>query len=536
MNFFSFKYRQALCLSIFLSVFAITCLHARWTLIVYLAGDNNLDSAIAGEQVLRDLNNLELGIDTASVSAIVLADRRGGPPDGDGNTFVYDIRHDTVPHQFGDSSMSYGIATSTKSVSLIMPSAGNDELNMGDPVNLIAFSTWTITEYPADNYMLVLWNHGGGWYPKAPVFKKGIAWDDTSEDDFLSTEELGTALKTIKELLPAGKKIDIILFDACLMASVEVAYEIKDCAYYMVASEEKESGFPYDDILEAISSNPGYDSRQLCQKIVDLFDICYSTDSSLYSGTFSSRTASAIELSKVSDLAVSIDVLADMLISKISVPAFYNVIGSIRSGTEYFGTSEDDNEYYGCIDIYDLADKIENSNSFNYTDLKSAASSVKSAVKSCVFANKTGSDHPNSGGISINFPLTSESWNERNNPDYNYETLKFSQDTLWASFLGKYFSSPYIDSKTLFNVTTGPNPFIPSAGNVKILNFPANSDIKVKIYNLEGILVRKISGSGSYIEWDGKNSQGSTVASGIYFYVADTDNGTVKGKFTVINK
>lgn len=488
-----------------------------------MAGDNSLDTALGGNQLNKDIKKMETTINTTNTNVIVLADRNG-----DENTYIYNILNDN----------SYCITSPTISVSNLLPACTTNELNMGDPATLVAFSTWVITNWSADNYCLVLWNHGGGWWPKAP--KRGIAWDDnTLDNDYLTTAELGTALSQIKTILGgewSGKKIDIVGFDACLMAQLEVAYQIKDYADYMVASEENEYGWPYDGLLAELGTNPNYEPEIVSQKIVEIWDKAYSDETfSWFSVNFDSRTASAIDLSKIETLTTAIDNLAtELLVSKNTVPLYLT-----RDVVDFFGGkggSRDENDKFGGIDIYDLAYIIKQNPDLSAGSLRNAAVSVMDTVNDCVIANKTGNSHKNAHGLSINFPKTLLAWQNENNPDNYYETLQFAQATHWDEFLTDYYSKVLYGPQSLNYVVSAPNPYNPLTGNLTIKNFPDNSQIEVKIYNLEGVLVRKIEGSGNSIDWDGKNEEENTVASGIYFYVAKTQTDSCKGKITVIKR
>ena len=87
--------------------------------------------------------------------------------------------------------------------------------NVGYKKTLSDFITWGSRNYPADKYALILWNHGAG-----PVGGYGV--DELSDFDSLGLEELRGALTTAKD--KTGITFDLIGFDACLMASVEVAH------------------------------------------------------------------------------------------------------------------------------------------------------------------------------------------------------------------------------------------------------------------------------------------------------------------------
>ncbi|MFA5780542.1 MAG: clostripain-related cysteine peptidase [Elusimicrobiota bacterium] len=508
------KYGQVLCLSIFFSTFLSAT--AKWTFIVYIAGDNSLDTSLKGDQLKRDINKMEAAANSTDINIIALADKNGNE-----NTFIYKIQNDTD---------TFAINTPTISVTNLLPSATTNELNTGDPATLVVFSTWAIANYPAGNYCLVVWNHGGGWWPKSPKLKKGIAWDDTTDDnDYLTTAELGNALLQIKTAI--GKKIDIVGLDACLMSQIEIAYQIKDCADYLVASEENEYGWPYDGILTELISNTGYNSLTFSQKIVEIWDKAYSDETvSYFSTSLDKRTAAAIDLSKIGELTAAINNFSNELITtKKTIPLYL-----ARNSVDYFG--ESNNDKYGGVDIYDLAYIVEQNTDLDSAGLRNTSNSVINSLNNCVIANKVGSTHKNSHGLSINFPKTKDDWEIWNNPDDYYKDLSFCQATNWDEFLTDYYSKVTYGPQSLNYVVSAPNPYNPSTGNLSIINFPDNSVINLTIYNLEGNLVKEIDGAGTSVIWDGKNENDSIVASGIYFYVAKTQNDSTKGKITVIKK
>ncbi|MCD6488404.1 MAG: hypothetical protein J7K21_04185 [Desulfurococcales archaeon] len=102
------------------------------------------------------------------------------------------------------------------------------EVNTGDPDTLKSFIEFVVGNYPAEHYMLIIWDHGGG--------PGGAAWDYSSDDDYLTLKEIREAVEE------AGVHLDIIGFDACLMATIDAAYEFRNVADYLVASEETEPG------------------------------------------------------------------------------------------------------------------------------------------------------------------------------------------------------------------------------------------------------------------------------------------------------
>ncbi len=89
-----------------------------------------------------------------------------------------------------------------------------------------------------------------------------------------------------------------------------------------------------------------------------------------------------------------------------------------------------------------------------------------------------------------------------------------------------------------------PNPFNPETWIPYQLASEAN--VVIRIYNVDGQLVRTLNlgeqPAGSYMAqdkaafWDGRNTEGSTVASGVYFYTLETDGKTTATYKMVMRK
>lgn len=94
---------------------------------------------------------------------------------------------------------------------------------------LTDFINFASSEYPADGYTLVLWDHGGG-------IPTSFGSDELFPGDSLSDVEIGNALRN------SGVHFDAVVFDACNMCSLEIAMSIKDSADYMVAAESYVNG------------------------------------------------------------------------------------------------------------------------------------------------------------------------------------------------------------------------------------------------------------------------------------------------------
>ena len=220
-----------------------------WTFMVYMNADNDLE----GSGIDDFLEMSSVG-STADVNIIVQMDRIG----------KYDGR-------FGDwaNCQRFYVTQDMKpktdnAIADWGDGQGGREVNMGDPDTLSDFMKWGISSYPANRYAVVLWDHGDHWY--------GACWDESSGDDCLNMSDMDAALDDAYLEL-GGDTLDILGFDACLMAGVEIAYQVWGYADYMIASEylEPGEGWNYQWSLDSLVKNPLMSTASFCQTIVDDF-------------------------------------------------------------------------------------------------------------------------------------------------------------------------------------------------------------------------------------------------------------------------
>lgn len=136
--------------------------------------------------------------------------------------------------------------------------------HMGAQETLEDYLNWAVSTYPADRYMLVFWNHGGG-------SNSGVCFDETADYDGLTIHEINDALYNFTEANP-DFHLDVIGFDACLMATYETAAHMQYYADFMVASEELEPGLGWNYAwLDALGENPALDAQGIGVAIADAY-------------------------------------------------------------------------------------------------------------------------------------------------------------------------------------------------------------------------------------------------------------------------
>ena len=134
------------------------------------------------------------------------------------------------------------------------------QLDTTDPNTLADFISWGVKNYPADRYILVLWDHGAG-----PVY--GFGYDE------FQSEESAMTLDEMKQALDANPDVhfDIIGMDCCIMGSLETCVALQPYCDYMVVSEDFEPGvgWSYEGWMSMLEQNPGIDTVELGKVIVD---------------------------------------------------------------------------------------------------------------------------------------------------------------------------------------------------------------------------------------------------------------------------
>ncbi|MDR0541812.1 MAG: hypothetical protein LBH19_06330 [Dysgonamonadaceae bacterium] len=145
--------------------------------------------------------------------------------------------------------------------------------------------------YPARAYSLLLFSHGSGWLPQGAL----------SNPELRSVVMDGTAEMEIADFARAipDKTFDCIVFEACLMAGIEVAYELKDKTEYIFAScaEIVSPGFTeiYPDALHLLLEG---NLTAFAAQVFDYFD--------RQTGEMRSATFSLVKTDGLSSLATFI--------------------------------------------------------------------------------------------------------------------------------------------------------------------------------------------------------------------------------------
>ncbi|KAF0163260.1 MAG: subtilisin [Rhodocyclaceae bacterium] len=355
-----------------------------WTIMVYLAADNNLEGA-----AIDDINEMELANLPANVNVVVMVDRASGYDTSNGNWT--DTRRGRISND-----------TNASTIASTLTSVG--ELNTGSQQTLTDFINWGASSYRADHYGLVIWDHGGGL--------DGTSWDDASNGDNLSIAETTRAISN-----SSLGRFDFIGFDTCLQGMVEQVADLRTRADVIVASENTEpgDGWDYTNWLAGLRTTPNMSTQALGNRAVSTYQSFYA---SVADGD--ETTLSAIDTSLVDELTTSIN-------NFVSASSDMNAtdksnLRTARNVSRNFPSRPNNR------DLGDFMDHVA-ADADIASDIRTSAQAVSTALSNAVLSHTT--LMPNTEGLTIFLPST---LGAATASYYSANNYSFLGESTWRSF------------------------------------------------------------------------------------------------------
>lgn len=261
--------------------------------------------------------------------------------------------------------------------------------NMGDPSTLSDFINYCYENYPAEEYSVILWNHGGGAF-----FGYGL---DEITEDMLTLSELRTAFSSTS--FNENNKLSWIGFDACLMANIETAKVLSPYANYLIASQESEPGWGWDyEFLSDIDNYSGGD--EIGKVIVDEYISC-SEDSFAYNPfSYCDVTMSVLDLNQIAPVEEALNTMFKTANDQMD-DYYFARYSKIRKSTKELATMFQGEESYDIVDMVDLSRK-------SMETLPTEASALETALNDFVVYSDSNAE--NIGGVSIYYPYNAKEY------------------------------------------------------------------------------------------------------------------------------
>lgn len=255
--------------------------------------------------------------------------------------------------------------------------------SMGEAQTLADFLSFAMENYPAEKTAVVFWNHGGGSVT-------GAAFDEIYGYDSLTLDEMYQAFSSVWNPSMEKQPLELIGFDTCLMATVDVAYTFADLAHYLVASEETEpaNGWYYSQWVGTLAQNPSMNGEELGKVICDAY---YAGCEEV--GTQDNTTLSLTDLTKVQTLLDAYDTFgAEALAAACTDPGFFSQFGRVAAQSENYGGNTKEQGYTNMVDLGHMARQS--------VGMLGSAQEVLDALDDCVLYRVGGQYRTEATGLS----------------------------------------------------------------------------------------------------------------------------------------
>jgi hypothetical protein len=407
---------------------------AKWTFMVYMAGFNNLSTAATED--LEEMRSVGSTDDVKIAVFVKRLDRQGAER--------------IIVGKDGQGEKQEQLS----------------EADSGSPQTLLDFVRWATKEAPAERYALVVWNHGSGWQVDdldeiySDVRSRGGGGEGVTARELgvRSTQQLGRALfkpavEQVLELPTMGERaiasddgtghsldtielrkvlekareelrrpLDVLGMDACLMSTLEVAYEAQDYTGVVTGSEELEpgDGWPYERILADLVAEPDMDGKELGRRIVKRYVDSYAKQKGQWP-----VTQCAVATAGISGFADKLDALAtalrDALQGEVGVA---HVLRAHKRSPRFIGELVDLRVFCRNLAASGLGD-----------DVKAAARRVVDALAPGDYVLAEGHHGPTVeqvGGVTAYLPPPTEELSQF------YADLRFAKERGWDEFITDY--------------------------------------------------------------------------------------------------
>jgi hypothetical protein len=356
-----------------------------WTVLTYMIADTNLEYF-----QMEDMREQEAVGSRPGFNLVSYLDRSEGYSDED--------------------VLGLGDFTGAKTVR-VKVAGGSEELtdapnpgtsNTGDPQVLAEFIEYAITKYPAAHYALIFNDHGSSW--------PGVGADGSADNDQLTLAELHDGIAA--GLDAAGiDKLDMIGFDACLMATYETASTLQTLADRMVASQELEPGYGWDyTALETAARGGSVDD--LAAAIIKAYD-----EQSLSEGE-AQVTLSEIDLTKFAAVDTALDSFTSAVTPNLDANSAD--IGRALTRSLSFGSTPDYDFF--MTDLGQLA-----------AQLGGPGADLAAAIDDAIVTKVDGQATRGASGLAIYFPPSANAFSPK------YTDVEAAAG--WTAFLDAYYQA-----------------------------------------------------------------------------------------------
>lgn len=228
-----------------------------------------------------------------------------------------------------------------------------------DPVVMKEVFTDMQIVAPSDSYGLILGSHASGWMKGNSVQSKAFGDDDGYNIDI--PDLVGVLKNSFSE------KLDFVLFDACMMGTAEVGYELKEVTSYCIASvmETPALGFPYKQVFSYLYSE-NIDYSAVCHEFISFNKVNNAWG-----------TCAVMDCSQMENLASAV---------KAKLSEWQDALSSVSmQNVQQYGVGT---FQYFSYDVLDFFRELGGKSGVAETDLNEAIASIQTVLNEAVIAKE----------------------------------------------------------------------------------------------------------------------------------------------------
>jgi hypothetical protein len=447
---------------------------AEWTVMIYLAGDNNLaddcvnallgmkDAHVGNSiQVIAQFDPSDTRLSTQRL-VIDLEEKPNGPslatlsPQGPSSKLTKDHVEVKGGKIKFDDKREGSLQRTPES-----EEEDDTETDTALPKTLFDFISWSTENFPAHRYMLILAGHAAG-------VEEGYLLKDENPPNAMKLEGLKEVLTQVDQNLKIS--LDILGLDSCLMNRVEICYELRGLVEIIVGSQSMtpNPGWPYGRILEIMKSRDGgkIEADKLAPIIVSEYINSY-VEHAANSGLSTDLAALRVDASV--HVAQRVKELGEAISDKLNN-------GDVAFKNALILAHWEAQSYNGelFVDLCDFCELLVKH--YDDVDIARKCGKVKKEINNMVLSTCfCGVDYQYSNGLSIYFPWATIF--------KNYKRLAFAQEdgADWFNFLFTYVEGTrreprggegrglkarfLLDSRKVFPISHGPVGIVHSMRN-----------------------------------------------------------------------
>ena len=353
-----------------------------WTIFVYGHGDSNING-----KFLQDIEEMRKAKGNDKFRIVLQADYDGSDEE--------QLAGFGVPEELWNKVSRIVFDGSGETVVDVL-----DEQDMDDPQVLHGFLEWGMSEYKADKYGLILWDHGAGW--------KGFGGDlnnNNQNNDGINLQNLEIR-HAIKDVLNNNQisKFDFLSFDACLMGGVEQLVDMRDICRLYIANPETDygHGWDYANSLAYLRMNPDMSMADFAKAESRFWDAHH--DDAFDEGY---KVHCSYDMTLFADYNMIFNAFLEALLNeaKSGNSQSANVLAKLRREAIHYDNQSPRSGESVITDFIDVGSfALAISKNFDGS-LKAASLDLVNAIDNLIISKVVGSQREDASGLSIYYPI-----------------------------------------------------------------------------------------------------------------------------------